>query len=60
MVSFMGYSGVLVFPPSLGWLAHNMGLGTALLVIPALCAILALGAWAFRADEKPATCGGSF
>jgi fucose permease len=60
VVSFMGYSGVLVFPPSLGWLAHNMGLGTALLVIPALCAILALGAWAFRTDEKPATCGGSF
>ena len=60
VVSFMGYSGVLVFPPSLGWLAHNMGLGTALLVIPALCAILTLGAWAFRTDEKPATCGGSF
>lgn len=60
VVSFMGYSGVLVFPPSLGWLAHNMGLGIALLVIPALCAILALGAWAFRTDEKPATCGGSF
>ena len=60
VVSFMGYSGVLIFPPSLGWLAHNMGLGTALLVIPALCAFLALGSWAFRTDEKPATCGGSF
>lgn len=60
VVSFMGYSGVLVFPPSLGWLAHNMGLGVALLAIPALCAILACGSWAFRTDEKPATCGGSF
>ena len=60
LVSFMGYSGVLVFPPSLGWLAHNMGLGTALLVIPLLCAILVAGSWAFRTDEKPATCGGSF
>ena len=36
IVSFMGYSGVLVFPPSLGWLAHNAGLGTALLIIPLL------------------------
>ena len=60
IVSFMGYSGILVFPPSLGWLAHTLGLGTALLVIPALCAILGLGAWAFRTDEKPATCRGSF
>ena len=60
IVSFMGYSGVLVFPPSLGWMAHTMGLGTALLVIPVLCAILAAGAWFFRTDEKPATCGGAF
>ena len=58
IVSFMGYSGVLVFPPSLGWMAHNMGLGKALLVIPALCVILAFGSWFFRTDEKPATCGG--
>jgi len=60
IVSFMGYSGVLVFPPSLGWLAHNIGLGTALLVIPVLCALLAAGSWPFRTDEKPATCGGAF
>lgn len=60
IVSFMGYSGVLVFPPSLGWMAHTMGLGTALLVIPVLCAILAAGAWFFRTDEKPATCGAAF
>ncbi|MBQ4615924.1 MAG: MFS transporter [Mailhella sp.] len=57
IVSFMGYSGVLVFPPSLGWLAHNVGLGTALFIIPVLCAILAAGAFLFRGGEKPATCG---
>jgi MFS family permease len=58
VVSFMGYSGVLVFPPSLGWIAHNMGLGVALLTIPVLCAMLAAGSWAFRTGEKPATCAG--
>ncbi len=58
IVSFMGYSGVLVFPPSLGWLAHHAGLGTALLVIPVLCIVLAGGAWFFRSGEKPDTCGG--
>ena len=58
IVSFMGYSGVLIFPPSLGWVAHNMGLRVALLTIPVLCAVLALGSWAFRTDEKPATCTG--
>ena len=60
IVSFMGYSGVLVFPPSLGWLAHNTGLDTALLVIPLLCAVLAAGSWLFRTNEKPATCGSPF
>ena len=60
VVSFMGYSGVLVFPPALGWLAHNMGLGTALLVIPVLCALLAAGSWFFRTDEKPAACESPF
>jgi fucose permease len=58
VVSFMGYSGVLVFPPSLGWVAHNMGLGVALLTIPVLCAVLAVGSWGFRTGEKPATCAG--
>ena len=58
IVSFMGYSGVLVFPPSLGWVAHTMGLSVALLTIPVLCAVLAAGSWAFRTGEKPATCAG--
>ena len=58
IVSFMGYSGVLVFPPSLGWLAHTVGLGTALFIIPILCALLAAGAFPFRSGEKPSTCGG--
>ncbi|WP_446424957.1 MFS transporter [Mailhella sp.] len=57
IVSFMGYSGVLVFPPSLGWLAHTSGLGTALFIIPVLCALLAAGAFPFRGGEKPGTCG---
>lgn len=58
IVSFMGYSGVLVFPPSLGWLAHHAGLGTALCVIPVLCAVLMGGSWFFRSGEKPDTCQG--
>jgi len=60
IVSFMGYSGVLVFPPSLGWLAHHAGLGTALCVIPVLCAVLMGGSWFFRSGEKPDTCQGYF
>jgi len=58
IVSFMGYSGVLVFPPSLGWLAHTIGLGTALFIIPLLCALLAAGSFPFRGGEKPGTCSG--
>ena len=57
IVSFMGYSGVLVFPPILGWLAHSTGLSTALLVIPVLCAVLGVGAFLFRGGERPDTCG---
>lgn len=52
IVSFMGFSGMLVFPPLLGWLAHTVGLGTALLVIPAFCAILTAGAFLFRDGKK--------
>ena len=58
IVSFMGYSGVLIFPPSLGWVAHTMGLSVALITIPVLCAVLAVGSWAFRTGEKTATCTG--
>ena len=52
IVSFMGYSGVLVFPPSLGWLAHSFGLDAALTIIPVLCFVLALGSFFFRGDPK--------
>lgn len=57
IVSFMGYSGMLIFPPLLGWLAHNAGLGKALLTIPVFCVILGAGAFLFRDGERPDTCG---
>lgn len=57
IVSFMGYSGMLIFPPALGWLAHNAGLSKALLSIPVFCAILGAGAFLFRSGERPDTCG---
>jgi len=51
VVSFMGYSGMLIFPPILGWLAHHSGLGAALSIVPILCGILAAGAWLFRSTR---------
>ena len=41
-VSVLAYGGLLFFPPTLGWLAHRVGLGNALLVVLGLCCCLAL------------------
>ena len=44
-VSLLGYSGLLLFPPTLGFLGRTLGLDRALLVPLGLCALLALGAF---------------
>lgn len=48
IISVMGSSGVLFFPPTLGGLAKNFGLETAMLVIFALCVAITFGSCLFR------------
>lgn len=48
LVSLLGYGGLLVVPPSLGWLAQHFGLETAMLVPLAVCAALTCGSVRFR------------
>ncbi|MBD5626677.1 MAG: MFS transporter [Desulfovibrio sp.] len=48
LVSLLGYGGLLVVPPSLGWLAQHFGLETAMLVPLAVCALLVCGSVRFR------------
>lgn len=48
VVSFLAYSGMLIFPPSLGGIAHTIGLDRALISIPVLCVAIALGSLLFR------------
>lgn len=48
VVSTMAYSGLLFFPPILGFLGNAYGLGTALLIPLAGCAIVAAGSLALR------------
>lgn len=43
VVSVLAYSGLLFFPPLLGWLAHSVGLDKALVVVLALCCLLIAG-----------------
>lgn len=43
VISIMGYSGLLFFPPVLGFIGEHWGLGRALLVVLASCLILAAG-----------------
>lgn len=45
IVSVLAYSGMLFYPPLLGFLGEHFGLGKALLVALGACVILALGAW---------------
>ena len=57
-VSVFAYSGMLVFPPSLGALAHRVGLDRALLLVLAMCLLLALGTWgALRNRAAPSEAG---
>ncbi len=45
VVSLLGYSGLLLFPPTLGFLGRTLGLDKALLVPLGLCVLLSLGAF---------------
>lgn len=47
-ISILAYSGLLFFPPTLGWLAHRVGLDNALLVVFALCWMLCAGTFLLR------------
>ena len=51
IVSILSYSGLLFFPPMLGFVAHAKGLPNALLIVLAACACLAAGSLLFR--KKP-------
>lgn len=48
LVSLLGYGGLLVVPPALGWLAQHFGLETAMLVPLGVCAALVCGSVRFR------------
>ena len=48
IVSILSYSGLLFFPPLLGFTAHEKGLENALMIIPVLCLILALGSFMLK------------
>ncbi|MBQ9406651.1 MAG: MFS transporter [Desulfovibrio sp.] len=52
VISVMGYSGALFFPPSLGGLALHYGLEHALLLILGLCVFIASGTWLLRAKAR--------
>ena len=57
-VSIFSSSGMLVFPPSLGALAHRVGLDRALLLVLAMCLLLTLGIWgALRNGTAPSGAG---
>lgn len=51
VVSTLSYSGLLFFPPVLGFIAHEKGLENALLIVPAACTCLALGSLLFRTKK---------
>ena len=48
IVSILSYSGLLFFPPLLGFIAHEKGLAVALRIIPVACVCLVLGSFLFR------------
>lgn len=52
VVSILSYSGLLFFPPMLGFIAHGKGLENALLIVVGACACLALGAFLFKTGKK--------
>ena len=55
VISTLGYSGMLILPPSLGYVASHFGLEAAFL-IPLTCIIIVcLGSFAFREKKSPVT-----
>ncbi len=54
VISVLAYGGLLFFPPTLGWLAHSVGLDNALLVVFALCWILCAGTFLLKPGKKRA------
>lgn len=52
IVSLLGYGGLLVVPPSLGWLAQHFGLQAAMLVPLVICGLLVVGSIRFYAAKK--------
>lgn len=52
VVSFMGYTGLLVVPPVLGNVAKAYGLDTALMIPLVCCTALLLGSWTLRTKIK--------
>ena len=52
IVSFFGYSGLLIVPPGLGWVAKHMGLQTALTLPLLLCLCLMAGSFVFRRRQR--------
>lgn len=53
LVSLLGYGGLLVVPPSLGWLAQHFSLETALLLPLGVCGLLIVGSWRFKGGSGP-------
>ena len=52
VVSLLSYSGLLFFPPFLGFVARDRGLPDALLIVLAACLCLAAGSVFFRGGKK--------
>ena len=52
IVSILSYSGLLFFPPLLGFVAHKDGLSDALLIVLAACVILCSGTFILRKSAK--------
>lgn len=52
VISVLAYSGLLFFPPTLGWIAHRAGLANALLAVFALCWVLCAGTLLLRTGKR--------
>ena len=52
VVSILSYSGLLLFPPTLAFIAQARGLENALLLVVAACLVLAAGSLLFRTKQK--------
>lgn len=54
VVSVVGYAGLLLFPPLLGFVARHAGLENALFIVLALCALIAGGTLFLNKRNAPA------